>query len=984
MLAFVHSYYSLRYGTLSVEELAAEAKARGYAALALTDINSTSGVFPFIKACQAQGLQPLVGIEFRREHQWLYTGVARNQAGFQELNAFLSHYLLQHQPLPEVPPTFSHAFIIYPFARASAMGGQLSLRENEYVGVAPGEVNQLLFSELRRQGAPLVMYPLFTCKDAEGVALHRHLRAIDHNILLSQLEGQHGVAGEEACFKPCPDILKGYAQFPELVQNAEKLAREATFTFDFQKRRNKLTFTGTDEDDRLLLEKLAWDGLRKRYGAQHKVAKQRVAHELAIIHKLGFSSYFLITWDVIRYSMSRGFYHVGRGSGANSVVAYCLHITDVDPIELDLYFERFLNPKRTSPPDFDIDYSWDERDEVLDYIFKRYGKQHTALLGAMVTFQQSSILRELGKVYGLPKTELDALVAQPLASDNANHITKEIFRYGQMLTDFPNVRSIHAGGVLISEEPIYSYTALDLPPKGLPTVQWDMYVAESIGFEKLDILSQRGIGHIKECVQLVQQNRGIKVDAHDVARFKQDEKVKEQLKSGDTIGCFYIESPAMRGLLTKLRCDNYLSLVAASSIIRPGVAKSGMMKAYIHRFHHPDQIQHIHPVMGEQLGETYGVMVYQEDVLKVCHHFAGLDLADADVLRRAMSGKYRSRAEFQKLVDKFFANCRERGYSEAITKEVWRQIESFAGYSFSKAHSASFAVESYQSLFLKTYYPLEFMVAVINNFGGFYKTWVYVQQAQKAGGTIHLPCVNHSRYYTSIAGTDIYLGLVHVQNLEQKAAFKMVSEREENGPYASLEEFIRRSQITLEQLLILVRVQALRFTGQDKKTLLWEAHLHLGHKVSAPGQSLLFQTSVKTFTLPTLTHTLVEDAYDEMELLGFPVTCSYFELLQTSARGDVPAKDLSAFLGQKVRMIGVLVTTKYVRTVRGEVMQFGTFLDSAGDFFDTVHFPPSLKSWPFKGNGVYLLYGKVVEEFGFPSMEVEKMAKLPFQKDPRY
>ncbi|WP_192820862.1 DNA polymerase III subunit alpha [Rufibacter sp. LB8] len=983
MIAFVHSYFSLRYGTLSVEELAAEAKKQGYLALTLTDINSTSGIFPFVQACLVQGLAPLVGIEFRRGNRWVYTGIAQNQQGLRELNEFLSTYLLQHQQVPELPPAFNHAVIIFPFNRAKELDQKHPLRENEYLGVQPAELNQLLFSDFRKKNLRLLLYPRFTCRNPEGFALHRHLRAIDHNILLSQLQPDHGLA-EDACFQPWDQLRRQCDLYPELLKNAQQLAQENAFSFDFKKRRNKLYFTTCAREDIALLKKLALDGVGRRYGRGNKTAHQRVLHELDIIEKLEFGAYFLITEDVISYAKKRNFYHIGRGSGANSVVAYCLGITDVDPIELDLYFERFLNPKRTSPPDFDIDFSWDERDEVLDYIFKRYGKEHTALMGAMVTFQQSSILRELGKVYGLPKTELDALVEQPKAPGNANRLTKEIFRYGQLLQDFPNVRSIHAGGVLISEESIYNYTALDMPPKGLPTAQWDMYVAERIGFEKLDILSQRGIGHIKECVQLVQKNQGIKVDAHEVAKFKTDEKVKEQLRSGDTIGCFYIESPAMRGLLKKLRCDHYLSLVAASSIIRPGVAKSGMMKAYIQRFHDPGKIEHLHPVMAEQLGETYGVMVYQEDVLKVCHHFAGLDLADADVLRRGMSGKYRSKAEFQKLVDKFFDNCRAKGYPEHITKEVWRQVESFAGYSFSKAHSASFAVESYQSLFLKTYYPLEFMVAVINNFGGFYRTWVYVQQTQKAGGNLHLPCVNQSTYYTSITGTDVYLGLVHVQNLEQKLAFRIVAEREENGLYASLQEFIRRTQVSLEQLLILARVQALRFTGQGKKTLLWEAHLQLGHKVAAHGSELLFQAPVKTFTLPTLCHTLVEDAYDEMELLGFPVSCTYFEMLQTQERGDVPAKDLLAFVGQKVRMMGILVATKYVRTVRGEVMQFGTFLDCAGDFFDTVHFPPSLQAWPFKGNGVYLLYGKVVEEFGFPSMEVEKMAKLPFQKDPRY
>ncbi len=450
---------------------------------------------------------------------------------------------------------------------------------------------------------------------------------------------------------------------PQVVRNTKALLDDCTFSFDFKTIKNKKTFTGSSYDDRLLLEKLAHDGLLYRYGKNNKEAISRIKHELEVIDNLGFSSYFLITWDIIRYSMSRGFYHVGRGSGANSIVAYCLRITDVDPIELDLYFERFLNPKRKSPPDFDIDYSWKERDDVTEYIFKRYGREHTALLGAMSTFKGKSIIREMGKVYGLPKAEIDALVESRKTTMELDSITKPLFHYGKMLSEFPNLRTIHAGGILISEEPITCYTALDLPPKGYPTTQWDMYVAEAIGFEKLDILSQRGIGHIKDAADLVLRNRRIKVDVHDVPMFKRDEMVKEQLKSGDTIGCFYIESPAMRGLLKKLHCSEYVSLVAASSIIRPGVAKSGMMKEYIKRFHNPDGFSYLHPVMKEQLEETYGVMVYQEDVIKVCHHFAGLDLADADVLRRAMSGKSRSKKEMQLIVDKFFENCKAKGLS---------------------------------------------------------------------------------------------------------------------------------------------------------------------------------------------------------------------------------------------------------------------------------------------------------------------------------
>ncbi len=540
------------------------------------------------------------------------------------------------------------------------------------------------------------------------------------------------------------------------------------------------------------------------------------------------------------------------------------------------------------------------------------------------------------------------------------------------------------GGVLISEEPLTAYTALDMPPKGFPTTQFDMYVAEILGFEKLDILSQRGIGHIKECAEIVHRNQGIRVDVHRVEEFKKDRAVLKQLKGGETNGCFYIESPAMRGLLTKLRCDSYRSLVAASSIIRPGVAQSGMMREYIHRFHHPAGFSYLHPIMEEQLKETFGVMVYQEDVIKVCHHFAGLDLADADVLRRAMSGKYRSRKEFDRIAQRFFNNCRDRGYSDVLTREVWRQISSFAGYSFSKAHSASFAVESFQSLYLKVHYPLEFMTAVINNFGGFYRTWVYFNEARRWGAAIHLPCVNRSGYKTSITGKDIFIGLIHLQNMEQQMAGMIIDEREHHGHFRSLEDLLQRVPVGLEQVVILIRINALRFTGKSKKELLWDAHLILGNQKKRDPMRELFPVKKREFRLPQLKQTDLENSYDELELLGFPVTITAFDLLQTSFRGEVMARQMLQNLGRKVRMLGNLVTIKYVRTKQKQWMNFGTFLDAEGEFFDVVNFPGSLKHYPYKGHGIYLLYGKITEEFGFPGMTVEKMAKLPYQPDPRY
>lgn len=551
------------------------------------------------------------------------------------------------------------------------------------------------------------------------------------------------------------------------------------------------------------------------------------------------------------------------------------------------------------------------------------------------------------------------------------------------MADFPNQRSIHASGVLISELPLTNYSALDYPPKGLPTMQFDMHMAEDIGFEKFDILSQRGIGHIKDCRELVKQNRGDIISTANPKRFFKDPEIAAQLKSANTIGCFYIESPAMRQLITKLKCADYLTLVAASSIIRPGVASSGMMAEFIKRHHDPSEVTYPHPVFKEQLKETYGVMVYQEDVMKIAHAYGGLDMSDADVLRRMMSGKYRSKDHLVEIKRKYFANCKAKGYPEQISGEIWRQMESFAGYSFNKAHSASFAVESYQSLFLKTYYPKEFMVAVLNNYGGFYNRKVYVNEAKRAGGNVCLPCVNKSGYNTTIDGDDIYLGFDGLLNLGEQLARRMPEERQCNGDFTGIENFALRTGASLEQVVILIRVGAFRFLGIGKKELLWEAHMLLSRQRRKQEAVPLFESISVKPALPKLESSTLEDLYDEIELMGFVVSGSMFDLAKSDYRGDCRASDLLWREGSVIRMVGDFVADKTVKTKKGAYMKFGTFFDEDGVFFDTVHFPASLSQYPLRGSGVYLLEGKVVLDFGCPAVEVTRCGRMPFKPDPR-
>ena len=972
-----HSYHSLRYGTISLDSLVEEGKACGVKSLALTDINTVTGIYDFVKQCQLVDIKPIVGVEFRQNNKLLFIGLAKNQAGIGEMCRLLTKHNLEKSTLPNRAPIFQNVVVIYPIQNIPE-----KLTDFEYIGIRPEEIIKLFKPEWKTRMSKLVIFQPVTFRTKKEFNLHRILRAIDNNTLLSKLT-EYDICRTSELMIDCNSLTDKYIEYPEIIKNTENIISQCNFEFAFNKPRNKKFYTKSKEGDRLLLENLAKSGLIKRYGNQNKEAQARVVKELKVINDLNFGGYFLITWDIVQYSQSRGFMHVGRGSGANSIVSYCLGITNICPIELDLYFERFLNESRKSPPDFDIDWSWRERDFILDYIFKRFDPNHVAFCGTNVEFKYRSIHREVGKVFGLAKEELDSLSKAKGREIETNSIVKYVEEYGMMLEKYPNQRSMHSCGIIISEEPITNFTALEMPPKGFPIVQFDMHVAEAIGFEKFDILSQRGLGTIDEAVKLIEKNRGIKIDINDISLSKNESLCNQFLSIGKTLGCFYIESPAMRGLLRRLKCDNYKTLVAASSIIRPGVAQSGMMREYIFRHNNPDKFEYFHDVFKEQLGETYGVMVYQEDVIKIALHYGGLSAAYGDILRRAISGKGRSLKELQTVKDQYFASCQKQGHPLKLSEEVYRQIESFAGYSFCKAHSASYAVESYQSLYLKAYFGIEFMVAAINNGGGFYRPEIYIHEAKMSGAIIHNPCINKSFFETTVYGTDVYLGLMLLKSLSSELIANIVNERASNGNFTSLENFIGRIAIGLESIQTFIFIGAFRFTGQTKSQLIVAARILLVHYKIENNKYLLIEEPVKEYQLPTIERSVIEDAFDEIEILSFTVSCSVFDLLQTKFRGIVVAKTLMNFINKEVKLVAYLVSIKQVPTKLG-MMFFGTWIDVDGDYFDTAHFPKSVVQYPFKGGGCYLLLGMVAVDYHFPTITITKMAKMPFLPDPRY
>ncbi len=973
------SWFSLNFGTLSVERLLEEAARRGYRRLALADLNNTSGIPDFLRLAPKYGIQPAAGITFAEGNQLRYIALATNLEAYAEMNAQLSEQLKTGQPPRRRAEGLQHARIIYP----TASYGGWRLRPNEFVGVS---LDELRYWQVRRKGLPedslVFTQPVLGLGPAD-YNTHRLLRAIDHNILLSRQ--QPGSLAPRSWLMPEPDQLREAAsKAPDIFRRTRTLFESCQLDLGFGQPKNKHHLGPNAEHDRELLRKEAEAGAINRYGHCSGEVQQRLEHELKLIDSLGFTAYFLICWDMLRYARSKGYFYVGRGSGANSIVAYCLYITNVDPLELDLFFERFINPNRSSPPDFDIDFSWKDRDDILQYLFNRYGEAHVRLLGTYTTYQQQGVLRELGKVYGLPRQEIEELprwMHEPPPQDNK--LTTSLIRYAKRLLDTPAHLSIHAGGVLIAEKTMHHYSGTFWPPKGFPVTQCSMLEAEDLGLYKFDILSQRGLGHIRDAVDLIQENRKQAVNIHDIPGFKRDPAIKALIREGHTLGCFYVESPAMRMLLKKLRAEEYPDLVAASSIIRPGVARSGMMKEYILRFRVPERRKQAHPALMKLLPDTFGIMVYQEDVIRVAHHFAGMSLADADVLRRGMSGKFRSREEFARVREVFFEGCRKQGHSESLSQEVWFQIESFASYSFSKGHSASFAVESFQSLWLKAHYPLEFMTAVINNFGGFYRTEYYIHEARRAGAQIEAPCVNHSGLLSRLQGRTLWIGLTHLQGLESASVEKILVARNLHGSFHSLEDFLTRTGLSIEQTRILIRIGAFRFTGHSRQNLHWELFGLAGQAQPAniADSSPLFAMPAEQFNLPPLDDTPTARAFDELELLGFTLS-SPFLLVPPEALNDsgARAKQFKEMLGQSISILGYLVTVKSTRTITKTLMGFGTFLDPDGDWIDTVHFPDTYLQHPFRGSGCYRIKGKVTEEFGFFSVEVDFMEKLPVRK----
>lgn len=979
----VHSNYSYGMGSSTVEALVSAAKTAGYTSLALTDTNTMVGIVEFYTMCRDYEMAPIIGCEIDEpsEPESKAVLLCKNIAGYRRMCEIITQRQLDAGfDLSASLTHDSDGLIVmsYSVNVLNRLCGAVPDLYGELVLIPSARRrNRAVYDLASRTRLPLVITNDVYFAAPEDFEMHRILSAIKN---LSTVYDLGPTVDPEQYLKPAQDMCRLSAKLSEAAHHVETIRRSCQLELTL-KRHHCSRFRTEDgkavDNSFDMLRQLAYDGLRSRYRITDKsfpfnydVLLNRLQYELEVIGNLDFCDYFLICRDVVDYAHRRGFWHVGRGSAANSLVSFCLGLTEVDPIRYNLYFERFLNYSRGKPPDIDLDFSWRHRDEVLKYIYARYGEDHVAMMSSVHTLHARGALREVAKAFGISEKELDAFrkfIPHTNAGNleqvrdkypEARHVRfdgdlyRKILRIASRLEGFPNYSGIHSSGVVITEKPVTGYSALEKSANGFVKTQLDMYSGEDIGLIKFDILAVRGLGTLEDACANVQSRRNETVDLFNWPLIFNDTKARELMRTGKTIGVVHAESPFIRNAMRITRADTFELLYVILGMVRTGCVESGMMYTFIERLLEPEKRKEAHAALAEVLPETFGVMIFEEDVIKVLHFVGSLTLEEADVVRRFMAGKRVSSKTMTALKTKFFRQCRSKFPNEDEIELLWRQIGSFSGFTFCKAHSASYALMAFQGMYLKIHYPAEYMAAVLSNQGGFYSPSAYISECRRIGLSILPPDINRSGIeYTSEDGA-VRIGLRFISGITSETLQRIAAEKAKR-PFDSLEDFLFRASIEFEQTVTLIRIGCFDFLGSKRTVLVSKldvlTHLH-AHRINQG----LFKVDLTHFEhglrhVQDMTHE--EKMIAENELLGFFVGQHPLEFFpaQVNHRTIVKAAELAKFKGRKVKVIGWFVSAKRIRTRdkrddNGEIVQEGRYMkfitmEDMTDVFDTVIFP---------------------------------------------
>lgn len=980
------SNFSLLWGTAPVEDLVKTAAENEIEYLGLADNDNLYGAIDFYQGCLEAGINPLIGVRLTTDWGKLHL-IAKSFEGYQNLCRLVTARQLDCEVTGEIISNHANDLVCL----ASLQSNLKKLKEvftHDLFLSHPGGVDYQFDEALRKYDLKPVANPNISFLRPDDYQLHLMLRAIDAGSLVANL---NGVPRDGAnSFFPDTSIMKRkFRKCPEAISNGIMISEMCRMRFP--ERKNILPdYDRCDGDKFEHLRRKSLEGLNCKKGKIKARYLSRLDFELEIIKRTGFTDYFLIVSGIVDYCRRIGIPVVGRGSAGGSLTAYSLHITQVDPINEGLYFERFLNEARSDPPDIDLDIDWRRRDNVLDYIYDTFGRDRTAMIATYTRFRSRLAVREIAKARGIAPEEISRIVKDlprfgmmggnseiKIPSDEYLDIWEDASR----LHEFPRHLGIHPGGIVITPKPMTDYVALERATKGLVVTQCDMYQAEKMGLVKIDILGNRGQAVIVDCFEEAKKDKG-----DDFIIPDNDPKTQALLQSGKTIGVFQIESPGLRSLLRDIKPTVLNDITLALSLIRPGASDSGMKKVFLECHHDRRKPEFPHEKLHKILGETQGVFIYQEQVLLCAREIAGFNLPMADLLRRAMT-KGRKGGKFKRLCNQFLDGAVKNGVSRKKAIEIFKLLALFAGYGFCKAHAATYGYLGYQSAYLKTHYPARFMQAVLNNGGGYYPSAIYIAEARRMGVTVLPPDINKSDRYETVEGNDMYVGLGRIRDLGENVIEQILEKR----PFSSFDDFVEKVRLSAGELENLIKVGVFDSINTFRPCLLWRLRLRRGKRqpvgaalsIKQTGDDDIFSGQLivpRAGYLPELPDfTPFEKFLHEREILGFSASEHPLRLFPNYDGKIFSEVCDSSGIGDKVVISAWLADIKRIKTrEKKEWMVFLTFED-LHNTFEVVLFPESYKKYyqMVRRFRYFYIEGELNTDGGTTAIIAEKLSPAP-------
>jgi DNA polymerase III alpha subunit len=942
------SYYSLLRGSVSAHRLVEKAAQYGYGAVALADVNAMYGVVDFCRAAQQAGIKPVIGVEILTDTQRAVL-LAEDRTGYKNLCRITTARNLNgnFDLVEQLKRRHKGLICICAQSDLPAQLRKIFPRDRLFAGCeGPDDVDLAAANKIEP-----IACTTFNCLDDDDILTARLLSRIRQ--LSTAGPGPQDKCGFNKLI-PETQFRQRFQKYPRAIANTEQTAQRCNLNLlngKYYLPKVKLP-RGMNSDTKLA--RLCHRGLAGIYRPISKEIVKRLEYELAVIRKNRFSDYFLVVHEIVNFAKRNNIPVDVRGSAAGSLVSYVLGFTRVCPMENKLYFERFMSPGRRDCPDIDIDFCWRRRDEVIRFCYENWGFEHVAMISNINRYRRRSAIRDVGRFLGLQPSQISEFVEQRKTDTDS-----VVYKLAERIMDFPRHLGVHCGGIVITPCAVREIAPLELATKGVIVTQYDKDAAEAVGLIKIDLLGNRALSTVNGAVNIISKSNGeLNVNALNSV----DEKTAKMLSAGDSLGVFQCESPGMRQLLRGLKVRTKKDVAIALSLIRPGPASGGTKAEFIERYVNGKPFEYLHPKMKEVLGDTYGVMLYQEDVMRIAVEVAGYSVADADKFRSEVSKKVSACRLQRQYADFVYHRADQAGIDRQNAQAIWEQILRFAAYSYCKAHATVYANIAWQTAFLKAHYRQQFYCSLFNNHLGMYPLRVYVWEAIRHGIRALPPHVNRSGAEWTCEGKAVRAGLNIIKGLS-RSTINAVIEQRRTAPFADIDGLRRRVKFRSPELQNLIHVGACDGLGPARPAMLIRSNFPPPN----PNQPLLFDIYDCPLNAHRLEYDRVTRLKAELDLTGIPFSMHPALLLRTR---HIPAARLNEFINREVIVAGAVATARRARTNNGKIMGFVTLEDSSG-LAEVTFFPDRLDRYHdiCSATGLVWVRGKITEHLSSITVE---------------